>query len=981
MAKNFLIGISMHRVLGPEFVPYIFSRAVDKEYYQLEERVTLGNIKKFESDLGNDELQLVKIIEEYSDSQLVKVFSKKQTSPHDFLAKLEKEFLTERIRPYIEKRLLRCIDILSGSQIPVYFKHSQNNIYESERIVLIEENVESVFNFKRIDGELCYFLSIGTPDMEIKLIGKEGLVLVNEPCRLILENSLYIFDDIDGKKLQPFFTKDSIQVPARAEKKFLEGFVRNVIRNYKVNVEGFTISDKNIVPGAILSLEKDLSGRPVFMLKFRYDEKTVYYANKKSELKVVYNENTNTFIRLNRDYDFENNTIYRLLEIGLKNISGSYFLPLNIKKTEEWFLHYELINWLNYAAEELSDAGIEVVYEKERTNYYLDKLELDIRVSENKSDWFDIHIIVRFSDFEIPFVHFREHILSNNREYELPDGRVAVLPEEWFSRFRDIFAFANTSQQAISLEKQHYVLLQESLKGLKEGYAKKIKKWFEDQKEVAHDLPEGIQATFRPYQLEGYSWMVQLYENGFGGCLADDMGLGKTLQTLAVLKKAIAEENRRDFGPSASTFKQQMTIFDMLEPSKIMKSKPSLIVVPTSLVHNWINEVQKFVPSLNTMYYGGQKRKSVAYYYENADLIVTSYGIVRNDIDLFRNLDFLYVVLDESQLVKNPTSKTYKALILLNATCRLVLTGTPIENSLTDLWAQMNFLNPGLLGTLPFFKNEFSLPIERHDNEEQKRKLRALIKPFMLRRNKNEVARDLPDLLEQTILCDMSENQHRFYESEKSKARNLIMQNIGTVGIEKSSIVILQSLTRLRQIANHPLLVNNEYMFESGKFDEIARNLENIVAEGHKAIVFSFFVKYLELFAGYCRQNNLVFTMLTGETTRRKEAVEQFQEKEDIRIFLISLKAGGYGLNLTAADYVFVLDPWWNPAVEQQALSRAHRIGQEKNVFVYRFITKDSIEEKILKLQERKSSLADAFVNSNNPFKGISEKQVMDLFE
>jgi SNF2 family DNA or RNA helicase len=293
----------------------------------------------------------------------------------------------------------------------------------------------------------------------------------------------------------------------------------------------------------------------------------------------------------------------------------------------------------------------------------------------------------------------------------------------------------------------------------------------------------------------------------------------------------------------------------------------------------------------------------------------------------------------------------------------------------------MNFLNPGLLGSYEFFKNEFLSPIEKHQNEEQAAKLKKLVNPFILRRNKSEVAGDLPELSEQLIFCDMSEVQSSFYEKEKSKARNIVLQNIGNQGIERSSIIILKSLTRLRQIANHPVLVNPEYIYHSGKFDEITRNLESIVAEGHKALVFSSFVKHLDLFADYFNENRLSYSYLTGDTTNRGETIRQFQDKEDIRIFLISLRAGGFGLNLTAADYVFLLDPWWNPAVEQQALSRAHRIGQKKNVFVYRFIAKDSIEEKILRLQEKKSKLADIFINSNNPFSGFTQQEIMLLFE
>lgn len=980
MNRRFVVGVSSHRILGPLFIPYIVNRNTGKEFFEAEERITLKNLSKYEEELNKDEIALVKIIEEYNDTELLKFFSKKKVSAQEFLSHLDEAFFNTQVRPFIEKRICKCIDLLQGNDVPVYYKQNQNNIYESERIFIIDETVESVFNFKYVNNELSYFLSVKHDEKEIKLTGKQGVILSNDPCRLVLNNHMYLFDDIDGKKLQPFFYKEYILVPQRAEKKFLETFVKNVIRTYKINAEGFTVINKDNCPVPVLSLETDLSGKPIFLLKFEYDDKSIYFANKKSELKVTYHEENKkkVFIRHNRNYNFENEIIFKLLELGLRNSSGPYFHPLELKKNDNLFTLYELINWLNYNSEELTNKGIEIA--QANTNFYLKKFELDIKISEEKNDWFDINITVKFAGFELKFIHFRNNILAENREFTLPDGTIAILPEEWFSRFKHILKFVHTDNEKLSLEKQHLSLLNESLKGLKEGYIKKIKKLFENKSEVNYELPEGVNATLRPYQQEGYNWMFHLYKNDFGGCLADDMGLGKTLQTLVLLKKVTEEKKILDYGPVKSEFNQQLTIFDKIETSKVLKAKPSLIIVPTSLVYNWMREIIRFVPNIKTAFYGGQLRKSLKHYYDNNDIIITSYGIIRNDIESFKNFDFLYLVLDESQMVKNPFSKTYKALLKINCDYKLLLTGTPIENSLVDLWAQMNFLNPGLLGNLDFFKNEFALPIEKHKNEDQSKKLQILISPFILRRTKKEVAKDLPDLTEQTIFCDMSDDQQEYYEREKSKVRNLILENINQNGVEKSSILILQSLTKLRQMANHPVLIDENFMSNSGKFDEITRNLENIVAEGHKALIFSSFVKHLDLLKEYCENNKIPFTWLTGETTNRGEKVKEFQENEKIRIFLISLKAGGFGLNLTSADYVFLLDPWWNPAVEQQALSRAHRMGQEKNVFVYRFIAKDTIEEKILKLQEKKMQLADIFVN-NNAIKGINKEEIMELLE
>ena len=311
-----------------------------------------------------------------------------------------------------------------------------------------------------------------------------------------------------------------------------------------------------------------------------------------------------------------------------------------------------------------------------------------------------------------------------------------------------------------------------------------------------------------------------------------------------------------------------------------------------------------------------------------------------------------------------------------------MLTGTPIENSLVDLWSQINFVNPGLLGTLSFFKRSFVQAIEKKRDEGREEKLKELINPFILRRTKAEVARELPPVYEQQRYVDMTDAQMRVYEEEKSLARNSILENIEESGLEHSSMMVLQALTRLRQIANHPALLEDYPDLDSGKFNEVCRDISSVLAEGHKVLVFSSFVKHLDLVKGFLEAERIQYAYLSGTSTQnqRKEAIRKFQKEGNCSLFLISLKAGGVGLNLTAADYVFILDPWWNPASELQALNRAHRIGQENQVFVYRFISKDSIEEKIQRLQERKRELAETFVTSNNPLKSLSEKELMELF-
>jgi SNF2 family DNA or RNA helicase len=399
-------------------------------------------------------------------------------------------------------------------------------------------------------------------------------------------------------------------------------------------------------------------------------------------------------------------------------------------------------------------------------------------------------------------------------------------------------------------------------------------------------------------------------------------------------------------------------------------------------MHNWKSEINRFAPGIKVFTHTGSQRNKELTNFSYYDVILSTYHTVRQDISSLANFTFHYVILDESQMIKNPTSKLYQSIIELQSDHKLVLTGTPIENSLTDLWSQINFVNPGLLGTLSFFKRSFVHTIEKKKDEQREQKLKELINPFILRRTKQEVARELPPVNEQIRYCNMAEGQRRFYEEEKSLARNSILANLEEMGLEKSSMVVLQALTRLRQIANHPALLEDPDALDSGKFTEVYRDIESVLSEGHKILMFSSFVKHLDLFRTRLEADGLNYAYLTGAKShlQREQAVKEFQTNPKCSLFLISLKAGGVGLNLTAADYVFILDPWWNPAAEMQALNRAHRIGQDKSVFVYRFISNDTIEEKIQRLQARKRELAEAFVTSNNPLKSLSEKELLDLF-
>lgn len=456
--------------------------------------------------------------------------------------------------------------------------------------------------------------------------------------------------------------------------------------------------------------------------------------------------------------------------------------------------------------------------------------------------------------------------------------------------------------------------------------------------------------------------MIHLNKHHFNGCLADDMGLGKTLQTLALLQY----------------------IYDnpVSEPEKFTAPQAaSLIVMPTSLLHNWRKEIARFTTLAAYEYTGTHfsgEQQMVALF-NTYPLILTSYGILRKHIDMLHQYPFHYVVLDESQHIKNSDSQTFKAVVQLQSNHRLILTGTPIENSLKDLWSQFFFLQPGLLGTEGDFQKQFIVPIKQGNNRIEG-KLQRITRPFILRRNKQEVAPELPSLTEEIIYCEMTAPQKEVYRKEKNTLRNLLLE-FSTQKERHSNLTILNGITRLRQLACHPRMISDDYLSSSGKLKEIISTFETLRSEGHKVLIFSSFVKHLELVAEVFKANHWSYAWLTGTSINREKEIERFAGNKEIHAFLISLKAGGVGLNLTQADYVFIIDPWWNPAAELQAVSRAHRIGQNKHVFAYRFITEESIEEKIIRLQEEKKRLSETFITESNPLQMLTDAEWAGLLD
>ncbi|MEO7330386.1 MAG: SNF2-related protein, partial [Minicystis sp.] len=467
--------------------------------------------------------------------------------------------------------------------------------------------------------------------------------------------------------------------------------------------------------------------------------------------------------------------------------------------------------------------------------------------------------------------------------------------------------------------------------------------------------PKTLKATLRPYQESGLSWLKFIHDIGSGGVLADDMGLGKTVQTIALLLAVKQEE----------------------------KSVRALIVAPTSVVTNWERELARFAPSLSVALWHGVARKEQADTLKDAEVIITSYALLRRDEEILTKLDLNYAILDEAQHIKNPMSATAASAKRMRAKRRLALTGTPIENRLSEIWSIFDFVSPGLLGPLDRFESRFSRPIEAGDYKIAQR-LRATIHPFILRRTKAEVAKDLPEKIETDQICDLTGDQRAIYTNVVREVRAQVLGEVERVGLAKSQIQILAGLTKLRQAACDPRLLGLPRDFtdeDSGKLVALRELVQNAIEGGHKVLVFSQFVMMLKIIEKAMKEDGVPYEYLDGSTKDRQERVDRFQNNPTVPLFLISLKAGGTGLNLTAADTVIHFDPWWNPAVEQQATDRAHRIGQTKVVTAYRLVAAGTIEEKILLLKAKKRELVASVLSEDaGGAKKLTKTDLEELF-
>ncbi len=617
------------------------------------------------------------------------------------------------------------------------------------------------------------------------------------------------------------------------------------------------------------------------------------------------------------------------------------------------------IEWLVDRLPELTSDGYKVFGEENLKRYSRPMQPTGSRVNVSSGiDWFNLDGAVEYGDQEVSMAELRETLQAGQKYVELSNGEYGEIPQDWVEAFSGCLDMAKEDGDRIQLPEAAAPIADDLTEVADEAdvddrFRETLEKFEAFEKIEQVEPPSDFKGTLRPYQKAGVSWMMFLREFGVGGILADDMGLGKTIQVLALFQKI---RERKGSYPA------------------------SLVVAPRSVLTNWKRETRRFIPDISVYTHHGMDRASGCEEWPDEDLAITTYGTMRRDIDWLSEVDFDYIVLDESQAIRNPDTKTSRAAKKLRADNRLCLSGTPVQNTTMDLWSQFEFLNPGYLGGRTRFEETFVRGIEADQAEKVSNKLQSLVDPFMLRRTKERVEKELPPISQSILECPMEEDQRQLYERVRSAYHTALKEDMEDKSSNEVRFKTLEGLTRLRQICCHPDLVGEDQNF-STKLDQFRRKAREVIQEGHRILVFSQFVEFLEHIENQVQDMDWKYEYLDGQTRNRQERVDRFQNNKDIPLFLISLKAGGEGLNLTGADYVFLMDPWWNPAVERQATDRTHRIGQDKRVFVYRFICPDTVEEKILELQKKKRTIAnDVITPEADLFKNLTQDDITTLF-
>ncbi len=918
---------------------------------------------------------LATVCEELRPDSLYARYGRKDTfrRESDFWA-ADDDLLKTHVKKMADQRLLKALQLADTLDIPIIYAPAQNSSLHIENRLHLCENckVTPVMCFSRHSQGISYQLQLRIDHTLMPTPSEQHLVVLGYvPGIFILGRRLLVLDQgFSGKLLLPFVNKAVVEIPQRMENDYFHRFILRNVTKAEIVAEGFHIEDCDVQPRPCLNMEKTVDNYHLLSLRFRYDNME-YAPDSLSHGRVTLvetpldsnatdGERTQSrsfrFVRQLRDKKREQTFINYLKELtatcGMALLSDSYLRFPDLR---------QMVDWLREYAPRLRDMGFDVIQPSDKV-YYIGSLNVE-QSDTWVGDWLQTEVTIVLEDgkLRIPFRDLRDTILQGEQEYMLPTGQRLIIPAEWLQRYSDLLFIGLPKGKGLERHRCQLV----ALSNIEEPNTQT----FQQPLLTQVPAPATLKATLRPYQWEGYQWLWRNFISHTGCCLSDEMGLGKTLQTITLMLKYKATATpsvprqplpgflftEEEMGGTAAT----TSVEPQVEGNEVFRTM--LVVAPASVVYNWRNELHRFAPSLLVCIYTGDQthRRALQQGLMKADVVVTTYRMLVNDIGFFSAQQFGIVVYDESQAFKTATSQIHKAVSRIHASHHLALSGTPVENNLMELWSLMNVLNPSLLGSAKNFQQCFVTPIARNMETERTVLLRRLIAPYFLKRTKEEVLRDLPERQDEVVVCPMTERQISQYAEILSRARNEWMASEKDKSNKGYQIQIIATIQRLRQIANG-----------EGKIEVVTDQLRQLRGTKHKVLIFSEYVKMLERMGNLMEQFGWSYALLTGETQRREQVIEHFQTDPHCQFFLISLKAGGVGLNLTAADYVMLLDPWWNHAAEEQAIARAHRIGQHHPVFVYRFVSENTLEQQILSLQERKQSLIDSVM----PFL-LNEKQ------
>jgi SNF2 family DNA or RNA helicase len=943
---QFCFDISFEKNLNT-YIPTSYIIEDTDEIKYLDKKATPGIIESFGivfENLDSNTKKILTACESLKPEFIFKKFSSKIKSAKT-IADLQKDSKIEfAIRQHLKFHLSSFYNLIVQEQFPLSINLGPEKDFYRSRVEISPLYFEPQIQFDKHAEGITYTLSLKENETAFLPMDRNVDILLDEPGWLIINKKLGQLKELNAKKLMPFLKKKSIEIPSKLVDDYFKNFIPEIAKKIDIEATGFEIELRDTIVSCTIQPVFDFFKNCYYLnLYFDYNGYSFDASKTKKTHSFVDFSVTNEpkIIQFKRNTD-ENLYADKLIEIGLAKIKNELFGLNSDAETSDPYANIQLI--IDHK-EKLENLGFNIQNLKLESKEIITKNHTVSASKDTNGDWFDIKIIITIGTYTINFSEIIPNIKSKERLFALPDGNYFLIPLEWFSKYSSLAKLAKTESGTLLLRKSNFTAL-DAIPEIKDEVTYKAEY-------IASDL---LKATLRPYQIDGVKWLLGHFNSNLGACLADDMGLGKTLQTLAVLLSV-----QEQLG-----FTTKTTNFDLFANETTIEREPlkALIVLPSSLVFNWFNEAGKFTPHFSKMQYVGNDRKQLASRLAATDLIFTSYSIIHRDISILEKYDFRYLILDESQYIKNKDSKIFKAINKISTGHKIALSGTPIENSLDDLWSQMQFINPDILGTYNFFAANFKIPIEKKQNEDVLSELKKLVQPYILRRTKEQVLKDLPELSEQIYYCDMDPEQEKLYEKEKSKARNFLLK---TDGSSPDKISIINTLMKLRQLSNHPKMADQESEIDSGKYIAVTNYLVNLVKAKQKVIIFSSFVTNLSFYTDWCRENKIEYCEITGETPsgKREQQVKLFQEKENPLLFFISLKAGGVGLNITKASYVLFLDPWWNPFAEKQGVGRAHRIGQLNKVNVIRFISKNTVEEKIIKLQENKKLLSDSLLEES----------------